>query len=82
MNVLESELSGPYKEVTKALLSLPVDYDVMCLQLKFENEEYASLIMIIITSRSDRLIGIKELFFKGERNLSRQGKKFIKNIVY
>ncbi|XP_078349458.1 annexin A13-like isoform X3 [Oculina patagonica] len=61
--VLESELSGAAKEVVTALLYSPATYDVKSLNKAFEDQDYDTIVSIIISSRCDKLMDIKDEYF-------------------
>lgn len=61
--VLESEFSGTAKEVVTALLYSPVTYDIKSLHKAFDNQDFNTVVSIIISSRNDSLMDIKEDYF-------------------
>lgn len=63
---MESELSGAAKEVVTALLHPPVTYDVKSLNKAFEDQDYDTIVSIIISSRCDSLMDIKDEYFTGK----------------
>lgn len=68
--VLESELSGAAKEVVTALLYSPVTYDVKSLSKAFEDQDYDTIVSIIISSRCDHLMDVKEEYSTGKWNIA------------
>lgn len=66
--VLESELSGTSKEVVAALLYSPVTYDIKSLHEAFEDQDFNTIVSIIISSRSDSLMDVKDEYFAGKWN--------------
>lgn len=66
--VLESEFSGTAKEVVTALLYSPVTFDIKSLHKAFEEEDFNLIVSIIISSRNDSLMDIKDDYFAGKWN--------------
>lgn len=66
--VLESEFSATAKEVVTALLCSPVTYDIKSLHKAFEDQDFNSIVSIIISSRNDSLMDIKDDYFTGKWN--------------
>ena len=63
---MESELSATAKEVVTALLYSPVAYDIKSLHKAFEDQDLNSIVSIIISSRNDSLMDIKDDYFTGK----------------
>ncbi|XP_020619090.1 annexin A13-like isoform X1 [Orbicella faveolata] len=61
--VMESEFSGTAKEVVTVLLYSPVTYDVKSLHKAFEDQNFNSIVSIIISSRNDSLMDMKDEYF-------------------
>lgn len=61
--VLETELNGAAMTVVKALLHTPEMYVVTSLKEAFESEDYDTVVSIIISSRNDSLMDMKETYF-------------------
>ena len=66
MTVLESEFSGTAKEVVTALLYSPVTFDIKSLYKAFEDQDLNTIVSIIISSRNDSLMDIKDDYFTGK----------------
>ena len=66
--VLETELRGAAKTVVDALLYTPEMYNVTSLKEAFESKDYDTVVSIIISSRNDSLMDMKEKYFAGEYN--------------
>ena len=66
MTVLESEFSGIAKEVVTVLLYSPVTFDIKSLHKAFEDKDFKSIVSIIISSRNDILMDIKDDYFAGK----------------
>ena len=66
--VLETELRGAAKTVVDALLYIPEMYNVTSLKEAFESKDYDTVVSIIISSRNDSLMDMKEKYFAGEYN--------------
>lgn len=61
--VLETELRGAAKTVVDALLYTPEMYNVTSLKEAFESKDYDTVVSIIISSRNDSLMDMKEKYF-------------------
>ena len=66
--MLETELRGVAKTVVDALLYTPEMYNVTSLKEAFESKDYDTVVSIIISSRNDSLMDMKEKYFAGEYN--------------
>ena len=66
--MLETELRGAAKTVVDALLYTPEMYNVTSLKEAFESKDYDTVVSIIISSRNDSLMDMKEKYFAGEYN--------------
>ena len=66
MTVLESEFSGTAKDVVTALLYSPVTFDIKSLHKAFEDQDLNTIVSIIISSRNDSLMDIKDDYFAGK----------------
>ncbi|KAJ7358848.1 Annexin A6 [Desmophyllum pertusum] len=62
-SVLESELSGTSQEVVAALLYSPVKYDVKSLNKAFEDQDYDTIVSIIIASKCNSMIDVQDAYF-------------------
>lgn len=66
MIVLELEFSGIVKEVVIVLLYLLVMFDIKLLYKVFEDKDFNLIVFIIILSRNDILMDIKDDYFVGK----------------
>lgn len=66
--MLQTELRGAAKTVVDALLYTPEMYNVTSLKEAFKSEDYDTVVSIIISSRNDTLMDMKEKYFAGEYN--------------
>lgn len=64
--MLESELSGASKVAVEALLCTPLMYDVKSLNKAFEEQDYDTVVSIVISSRNDNLMDMKDTYFTGK----------------
>lgn len=86
MTVMESEFSGTANEVVTALLYSPVTFDIKSLHKAFEDQDFNSIVSIIISSRNDSLMDIKDDYFAEygktlENELSKLEDEDVKHIL-